>query len=116
MHDGEYRRCDVERCTRRMRKVRTGRGGITLTQQQMLDGFGGAEECQDCGALHCDACYPQRENVCVRCGHKALRLVMVHYATGTTPLWPQKPPPVLKRSPAGSKWAANLRTFLATQQ
>jgi tetratricopeptide (TPR) repeat protein len=98
-----------------MRKVRTGRGGITLTQQQMLEGFGGAEECQDCGALHCDICYPQRENVCVRCGHRALRLVMVHYATGTTALWPQKAPPALTRSSAGSKWAISLRRFLATQ-
>lgn len=115
MVDAEFRKCDLEGCVRRMRKVRTGRGGITLTKQQMLEGFGGAEECQECGALHCDACYPQRENVCVRCGQRALFLVMVKYATGTTALWPQPPEPVFTSALAGSSWAISLRKFLATQ-
>ena len=63
MLDDAFRKCDLDGCMRRMRKVRTGRGSITLTKQQMLEGFGGAEECQECGALHCDACYPQRETL-----------------------------------------------------
>jgi tetratricopeptide (TPR) repeat protein len=86
-----------------------------LSKQQMLEGFGGAEECQQCGALHCDACYPQRENLCVLCHQRALRLVMVQYATGTTALWPQAPAPVVVNSCAGSPWAISLRKFLATQ-
>lgn len=36
MPDAEYRECDLDDCTRRMRKVRTGRGGIMLSKQQML--------------------------------------------------------------------------------
>ena len=115
MPDAEYLKCDFDGCTRRMRKVRTGRGGIILSKQQMLEGFGGAEECQQCGALHCDACYPQRENVCARCHQRALRLVMVQYATGTTALWPQPSAPVVEKSCAGSAWAVSLRQFLATQ-
>jgi hypothetical protein len=102
MPHAEFLKCDFDGCTRRMRKVRTGRGGIILSKQQMLEGFGGAEECQQCGALHCDACYPQRENVCVRCHQRALRLVMVQYATGTTALWPQPSAPVVEKSCAGS--------------
>jgi tetratricopeptide (TPR) repeat protein len=115
MRDGEFRKCDLDDCTRRMRKVRTGRGGIILSKQHMLEGFGGAEECQQCGALHCDVCYQQRDNVCVRCHQRALRLVMVQYETGTTALWPQPPVPVVPNSCAGSSWAISLRKFLATQ-
>jgi tetratricopeptide (TPR) repeat protein len=113
--NGEFRKCDLESCTRQLRKVKTGDGGITLTRQQMLEGFGGAEECQRCGALHCDACYPLRENVCVRCGERALRLVMVRYATGLTALWPQPVVPAVTTSSTGSPWAISLRKFLATQ-
>ena len=98
-----------------MRKVRAGHGGIILSKQHMLEGFGGAEECQQCGALHCDACYPHRDSVCGRCGQRALRLVMVQYATGTTALWPRPPVTVLAKSCAGSGWAISLRKFLATQ-
>lgn len=115
MLDSEFRNCALDGCARRLRKVRTGRGGITLTKQQMLEGYGGAEECQKCGALHCDSCYPQRENVCIRCGQRALRLVMVQHATGTTALWPTRSAPDLTQVPAGSAWAINLRRFLATQ-
>jgi tetratricopeptide (TPR) repeat protein len=115
MLDTEFHKCDLDSCSRRMRKVRTGRCGITLTKQQMLEGFGGAEECQNCRALHCDACYPHRENVCLRCHERALRLVMVQYEIGTTGLWPQRPGSLVTRDRAGSNWAINLRKFLATQ-
>jgi hypothetical protein len=40
MPDAEFRKCDLEGCRRRMRKTRTGRGGILLSKQQMLEGFG----------------------------------------------------------------------------
>lgn len=58
-----------ETCDRQMEVVdATGRGGVTLTRQEMAAGIGGAEQCWECGRVYCDKCYPSRPmNTCV-CG------------------------------------------------
>jgi tetratricopeptide (TPR) repeat protein len=81
----------------------------------MLQGYGGAEECQHCGTVYCDACYPQRENVCTRCGRRELRLVLVLYVTGNSAYWARRVPAV-ESAPLGTKWAIDLRRFLAARE
>lgn len=117
-----YVQCAIEGCTQRVRKMADTDGYASLTPQQMMQGFGCAEECQLCHALHCDHCYPSRDNVCARCGERRLKLVIVEFETGRsaflgqTPSGAVDPPsvPVLGE-PRGSDWAIQLRWFLTGQ-
>lgn len=40
MSQTDFRKCDVVGCARQLCKVRSGRDGITLSKEQMLEGLG----------------------------------------------------------------------------
>ncbi len=57
-----------ESCTCLMQKVDIGKGFVKLSLQDVISGFGVAEECWECGRLYCLACFSSRPpNTCV-CG------------------------------------------------
>jgi hypothetical protein len=57
------------KCGRRMIKLEMARRGMVITtREEMSRGIGSAEECQECGRVHCEGCSAaEAPNSCV-CG------------------------------------------------
>jgi hypothetical protein len=68
-------------------------GGVFMDRDEMIFGFGVAEQCRECGRLYCASCYPQRGHNRCQCGrgrnkvireagavyHGSMRLIKVRY-------------------------------------
>lgn len=88
---GKVRNCEA--CGSTMEYIEQGRGGLTISRDEINAGYGAAEECQECGRIYCQKCYPSRQmNTCVCCKgrdsvkiengvryHGSIRLVKVFY-------------------------------------
>lgn len=108
------RKCEI--CHTVMEKVQTGKGHIMLLPEEILSGYGPAEECQNCGAMYCDRCYPSRPNICSKCSMKRLKLVKVFFPFGYLPLKMRIAEITKSRyqiSDSDRGWAYMVRQYLA---